>query len=254
MSDRESPAKKAKIEEVLPTAISEEAEAEEKETVHPVAVKLEEEESESRIEEISDPELGRYDVEYGPPQLTLLELQQQQELPTNPEAVATNYGNPSRYLPVYSRDEAEKLKQLERSRTRLIHTGPSVYRLDSLLEAQAEISSESRRILVLADRVNFLICAQINKQLGLYAARYSIESSLNEEGVYPCDVICTDYNGQDVSKNDTVRTATDSDPDQYCFGRVVQVTGQVVIILLDNQERHIARLGRHVWVQDEDSD
>ena len=257
MSSKERPTKKVKIEEDIPVSISEETEEVEIEETARVAVKLEEnsvEERESRIEEISDIERERFDVEFGPPQVALLHLQQEQEPPENPEARARNYGNPSQYLPRFTVEEVNRLTTLERSRTRLIHTGPSVYRLDALLEAQAEITSESRRILVLADRINFLIRAQINEQLGLFAARYAIESSLNEEGVYPKDIVCTDRNGQDLSRHDIVRTVTDSDPDQFCFGSVEQVTGQVVLIKLDNQDRVVARLGRDTWLHRSNSD
>ena len=137
---------------------------------------------------------------------------------------------------------------LEATSTLLIHTGPSVGQLDALLEAQAEITSKSRRILVLADRVNFLVRCQINEALGLYAARFALECSLNEEGIYPEEIVSTDRNGNDISKNDIVRTATDSDPDKFCFGRVVQVSGRVVVLHLENQDRFIARLGRDVWI------
>lgn len=255
MSDSGRATKRARFEEELPATISEEVEIKLEETVERVAVKLEDnsvEERELQLGKISDSERERFalssEVEFGPPQIALLDIQREQDPVENPEARARNYGNPSQYLPTYTRDEIERLANLERSRTRLIHTGPSVGRLDALLEAQAEITSESRRILVLADRVNFLVRCQINEQLGLFAARFALECSLNEEGVYPQDIVSTDRDGNDISRNDIVRTATDSDPDQFCFGRIVQVSGHVVVIHLDNQDRFIAQLGRDVWI------
>ena len=255
MSDSGRATKRARFEEELPTTISEEVETKSEETVERVAVKLEEdsvEERELQLGGISDEERERFalssEVEFGPPQIALLNIQTEQDPVENLEARARNYGNPSQYLPTYSTDEVERLAALERSRTRLIHTGPSVGRLDALLEAQAEITSESRRILVLADRINFLVRCQINEQLGLFAARFALECSLNEEGVYPEDIVSTDRDGKEISKNDIVRTAIDSDPNQFCFGRIVQVSGHVVVLHLNNQDRFIARLGRDVWI------
>ena len=255
MSDSERATKRARFEEELPATISEEVEIKVEETVERAAVKLEDdsvEERELQLDGISDSERERFalssEVEFGPPQIALLDIQREQDPVENPEATARNYGNPSQYLPTYTRDEFERLATLERSRTRLIHTGPSVGRLDALLEAQAEITSESRRILVLADRINFLVRAQINEALGLFAARFALECSLNEEGVYPPDIVSTDHDGVEISRNDIVRTSSDSDPDQFCFGRIVQVSGHVVVIHLDNQDRFIARLGCDVWI------
>lgn len=255
MSDRERATKRIKIEEELPATISEEVENKVEETVERATVKLEDssvEERELDFGAISDSERERFaletQIEFGPPQIALLDIQREQDPVENPEATARNYGNPSQYLPTYTRDERERLATLEATRTRLVHTGPSVGRLDALLEAQAEITSESRRILVLADRVNFLVRCQINEALGLYAARFALECSLNEEGIYPEEIVSTDRNGNDISKNDIVRTTTDSDPDEFCFGRVVQVSGRVVVLHLENQDRFIARLGRDVWI------
>ena len=254
MSDRERATKRIKIEEELPATISEEVDFTVEETVERATVKLEDSSVEEREPDfsISDSERERFalstQLEFGPPQIALLDIQREQEPVENPEARARNYGNPSQYLPTYTREERERLATLEATRTRLIHTGPSVGRLDALLEAQAEITSESRRILVLADRVNFLVRCQINKALGLYAARFALECSLNEEGIYPEDIVSTDRDGNDISKNNIVRTATDSDPDEFCFGRVVQVSGHVVVLHLENQDRFIARLGRDVWI------
>ena len=255
MSDRERATKRIKIEEELPATISEEVENKVEETVERATVKLEDssvEERELDFGAISDSERERFaletQIEFGPPQIALLDIQREQDPVENPEATARNYGNPSQYLPTYTRDERERLATLEATRTRLVHTGPSVGRLDALLEAQAEITSKSRRILILADCVNFLVRCQINEALGLYAARFALECSLNKEGIYPEEIVSTDRNGNDISKNDIVRTTTDSDPDEFCFGRVVQVSGRVVVLHLENQDRFIARLGRDVWI------
>ena len=247
MSDSERATKRVRIEEELPATISEEVEIKVEETVERVAVKLEDssgEERELELGGISDSERERFalssEVEFGPPQIVLLDIQREQDPVKNPEATARNYRSPSQYLPTYTRDKREQLATLEASRTQLIHTGPSVGCLDALLEAQAEITSKSCRILVLADHVNFLVHCQINKALGLFAARFALECSLNKEGIYPEDIVSTDCSGNDISRNDTVHTVSDSDPDQFCFGCVVQISGHVVVLHLDNQDRFIA--------------
>ena len=144
-----------------------------------------------------------------------------------------------------------RLQQAANSRSRLIHTGPSVQRLDSILEAQAELQELTRRSFVLCDRINYLVRAQVNEQLGLYAARYALESTYENLGYTFEEELCLDRDGTEIKRHASVRTQSDSNPDLYCFGRVVQVTGNVAIIKLYNQDRHIARLGRDIWLNPE---
>ena len=144
-----------------------------------------------------------------------------------------------------------RLQQAANSRSRLIHTGPSVRRLDSILEAQAELQELTRRSFVLCDRINYLVRAQVNEQLGLYAARYALESTYENLGYTFEEELCLDRDGTEIKRHASVRTQSDSNPDLYCFGRVVQVTGNVAIIKLYNQDRHIARQGRDIWLNPE---
>ena len=124
MSDSERATKRVRIEEELPATISEEVEIKVEETVERVAVKLEDssvEERELELGAISDSECERFalssEVEFGPPQIALLDIQREQDPVKNPEATARNYRNPSQYLPTYTRDKREQLAALEASRT-----------------------------------------------------------------------------------------------------------------------------------------
>ena len=143
------------------------------------------------------------------------------------------------------------LEQVTNSRTRLIHTGPSVQRLDAILEAQAKLQQITRRSFILCDRINYLVCAQVNKQLGLYAARYALESTFENLRYTFEDALCLDHNRLEVTRHASVRTRSNSNLDLFCFGRVVQITGTLVLIKLFNQDRHIAQRGRDIWLNPE---
>ena len=123
MSDRERATKRIKIEEELPATISEEVDFTVEETVERATVKLEDSSVEEREPDfsISDSERERFalstQLEFGPPQIALLDIQREQEPVENPEARARNYGNPSQYLPTYTREERERLATLEATRT-----------------------------------------------------------------------------------------------------------------------------------------
>ena len=114
MSDSERATKRVKIEieEELPATISEEVDFTVEETVERATVKLEDssvEERELELGAISDSEYEQFalssEVEFGPPQIALLDIQREQDPVENPEATARNYGNPSQYLPTYTRDK-----------------------------------------------------------------------------------------------------------------------------------------------------
>ena len=97
MSDSERATKRVKIEieEELPATISEEVENKVEETVERAAVNLEDssvEEREPDFTAISDSEQERFAVstqlEFGPPQIALLDIQREQDPVQNPEATA----------------------------------------------------------------------------------------------------------------------------------------------------------------------
>ena len=138
--------------------------------------------------------------------------------------------------------------KLLQSRNQLVHTGPSIRTIQAIQDSAQELCSTVQKLYTAVDRIQYLTDKTIEDQLGLYKARYALESTYAESGVAVEDISVEDRNGNELTRNDIVRTVCDHDRHTYCYGKVVRITGIVVLIELSEQRRVIGRLSHKCWI------
>ena len=152
--------------------------------------------------------------------------------------------------------EPRKLTPRERklldSRNQLVHTGPSIRTIQAIQDSAQDLCSTVQKLYSAVERIQYLTDKTIEDQLGLYKARFALERTYAESGVAVEDTSAEDRNGQELTRNDIVRTLCDHDRHTYCFGKVVRITGIVVLIELCEQHRVIARLSHDCWIVTEE--
>ena len=155
---------------------------------------------------------------------------------------------PSYQSTVEPRKLTPREHKLLQSRNQLVHTGPSIRTIQAIQDSAQELCSTVQKLYTAVDRIQYLTDKTIEDQLGLYKARYALESTYAESGVAVEDISVEDRNGNELTRNDIVRTVCDHDRHTYCYGKVVRITGIVVLIELSEQRRVIGRLSHECWI------
>ena len=139
-------------------------------------------------------------------------------------------------------------RKLHEARSKIIHTGPTIRTLETIQKEGDELLHTVQNLYLTVERIRYLADKTIDDQLGLYKARFALEATYAESGIVTEDITAEDRNGNELVKFDVVRTLCDHDPHISCYGKIVRITGIVVLIELPETRRVIARLSKDTWL------